>query len=172
MSRHILSALRGGTLSAFVLQYDGKTLVIPKEYWDDEFADATLATGEFCGIGKSKNLKDRPIVLHAEDWENWTKEHARLQGRRVDDANAPTADQEPLANRRRPAEQMHKRWTARAKELRAANKDMKVTEIARKIWREDAKAKDPNTKGQTRDPATIRRVLYEFKSEWDIPQES
>ncbi len=84
---HVISALRGGTLTAFVLQYDGKTLVMPKEYWDDDFAETTLAQGEFCGIGKSINLKDRPIVLHTDDWKNWTAEHAGSQNHRADDAN-------------------------------------------------------------------------------------
>ena len=84
---HILSALRDGTLTAFVLQYDGRPFVVPKEYWDDDFADATLAEGEFCGIGKSKNLKDRPIVLHTEDWKNWTAERAEPQNHRADDPN-------------------------------------------------------------------------------------
>ncbi len=99
---HILSALRDGTLTAFVLQYDGRLFVVPKEYWDDDFADATLAEGEFHGIGKSKNLKDRPIILHTKDWENWTEEHARSRDRRADD-DAPTADQEQT-NRKRDVE--------------------------------------------------------------------
>ena len=83
-----------------------------------------------------------------------------------------SCSEKPSPNRKRPAEQMHKRWVERAKELKTANKDVKVSEIARKIRSEDAKAKDPNTKGQTRDQGTIRRVLYKRRSEWDIPQES
>ena len=66
---------------------------------------------------------------------------------------------------------MHKRWVARAKELRNANRGMKVSEIARKIRREDAQSKDENTKGEVRDIGTIRRVLYNRRSEWDIPKE-
>ena len=91
---HILSALRDGTLTAFVLQYDGRPFVVPKEYWDDDFADATLAEGEFCGIGKSKNLNDRPIILHTKDWENWTEEHAGLQKGRATDSNESVKETE------------------------------------------------------------------------------
>ncbi len=96
---HILSALRDGTLTTFVLQRDGKSFVVPKEYWDDDFADATLAEGEFSGIGKSKNLKNLPMVLHTKDWENWTEEHARSRNRRAND-DAPTADQKKTKRKR------------------------------------------------------------------------
>ena len=68
---HVLSALRDGILSTFVLQYDGRPWAVPKQYWFGDFADAALAAGEICGIDISKNLKDRPVVLHTEDWRNW-----------------------------------------------------------------------------------------------------
>lgn len=94
------------------------------------------------------------------------------------DSRAPaTSDQEPPANRRKPAEQSHRRWIARAKELRAVNKSMGPSKIAQKIWREeyqreDANSKDKYTMTEPRDMQTIRRVLHTYKSEWDIPQES
>ncbi len=81
------------------------------------------------------------------------------------------SDDESGPPRKKPAELMHKRWITRAKELREADKKMKVSEIASKIRREDTQSKDPNTRGETRDKGTIRRVLARQKK-WNLPPES
>ena len=136
---HILSALRDGTLTAFVLQYDGRLFVVPKEYWDDDFADATLAEGEFHGIGK--NLKDRPIILHTKDWENWTEEHARSRDRRADNTNAPAADQEQ----------------------RSQATDDKPIELADASAATDTPKLDPYRTGLPGRPTIKHKILEEFQ---------
>ena len=113
------------------------------------------------------------VVVHRKDLEKW------INGAIPDSQGEPQEDAENLppkprarARRERPAEQMHERWITKAKELRGADRNMGVSEIARKIRREDAKSKDPSTKGETREIGTIRRVLTDRRNEWDSPPES
>ncbi len=82
------------------------------------------------------------------------------------------SEQSKQTRRKKPAKQMHDRWVKRAKELKESESGLGTSAIARKIRSEDTKSKDPNTKGKTRDVQTIRRVLYEHRSEWEMPQKS
>ncbi len=110
-----------------------------------------------------------------EAW-NWAgafcREWAQVRGVVLSDSDLAQQPKPAQAFRKRPAKEMHERWIMKAKELKGADRNMGVSEIARKIRREDAQSKDPNTRGQTRDEGTIRRVLHKHKSEWDIRQDS
>lgn len=83
----------------------------------------------------------------------------------------------PNPSRKRPAEQSHERWIARAAELKKSSKKISVTGFAEKISREEfererANSKDSFSIKKTAPMQTIRRVLTARKSEWNITQES
>ena len=119
------------------------------------------------------------VVVHREDLEKWINgAMPDSQHGPQEPAETPSQVQPPPVEhpkqppRKKPAEPMHNRWVERAKELRKADKKMTVSEISVKIWREENKLKDPNTRGETRDKGTIRRVITARQKEWDLPPKS
>ncbi len=183
----LIDAIRMGPIRTWVFHRQGRLrlkfkparILIPSDLWWNLSEDLTRVDLREYSVLRVDLATGRAHLLlvdgHCEYFSGELQIHKAgltrwLNG--LEQSDIGVADQEPLANRKKPAEQMHNRWIARAKELRAANKNMKVSEITRKIWREDARAIDLNTKGETREEETIRRVLYTRKSEWDIPQES
>ena len=104
------------------------------------------------------------------------KRQIPLAGQALEEAHQ--ASEEPDQPRKKPAEESHNSWISRARELKTTNRKMPATQIAKKIHGEVFKRELAKSKGdlslmeKTADTETIRRVLQERKSEWDIPQES